>query len=382
MKRIVLVVMLVSILAVAFIAPTHTTLITAYSATAEATEASTETAGYQGPLDKELNVYNWADYIDADLLTEYQSKYNVKINYDNFASDEELLAKIQAGATGYDVIFPDDYMVARMIELNLLGKIDKANIPNIENIDPYNLNAWYDPGNLYCIPWQWGTTGIAYLASLEKPPTSWAALFDPVQAKYYSEHGGINLLDNQRDVIAAALVYLGYEVNDSDPAHLNQARDTVLKILPFIHSFNATDYPTTLLVPKEVAVSQAWNGDVAKSALETVSDKNPKGEWRYFVPKEGGVRYQDNVCITATTKHKATAEHFINFIIDGQAAARTSNFTGYVSANKAAEPFTKPEVLAFSPQLDALEKLQWIKPLDDATTKLYDQIWTEIRATP
>ncbi len=332
-------------------------------------------------LDKELNVYNWADYIDEDVLKEYEATYHVKINYDNFASNEELLTKLQAGASGYDVIFPSDYMVAQMIDLKLLAKIDKKALPNLANIDPYNLNPWYDPDNQYCVPYMWGVTGIGYLASLEKAPTGWGALFDPEQARYYSEHGGINILDDEREVFSALLKYLGYSVNDTDPKHLAQARDTIVKVLPLFHSFNSTDYQTTLLIPKEVSISHAWIGDVMKANMSTATKDNPNGDWKFIVPKEGAIRFQDNMCITATSKRLATAEHFINFLMDAKNAARISNTTGYPSANKAAREFIKPEILNVIPPAEVLEKLEWIRPLDDDTSKLYDQTWTEIRAT-
>ena len=332
-------------------------------------------------LDPELNVYNWADYIDPDLLTEYESTYHVKINYDNYASNEELLTKLQAGASGYDVIFPSDYMIAQMITLGLLQKIDKSALPNLSNIDPYNMNTWFDPDNQYCAPYLWGVTGIGYLATLEKPPTSWAALFDPEQAKWYSEHGGINILDDQRDLIGAVLKYLGYSVNDPDPKHLAQARDTIVKVLPYFHSFNSSDYQTTLLIPKEVSISHAWVGDVVKANMSTATKDNPNGDWKFIVPKEGGVRFQEGMCITATSKRKATAEHFINYLLDAKSAARISNVTGYPSPNKAAKDLIKPEIMSLMPPSDVLEKLEWVRPLDDAGTKLYDQTWTEIRAT-
>jgi spermidine/putrescine-binding protein len=331
-------------------------------------------------LDKELNVYNWADYLDKDLLKEYEDTYKVKITYDNFASNEEMLTKIQSGAAVYDVIFPSDYMVAQMIELKLLAQIDKKNLTGLANIDPANLNPWYDPDNKYCVPYQWGITGIAYLSTLEKPPTSWAAIFDPEQAKYYKEHGGFNLLDDQREVIGAALKYLGYSLNDTDPKHVQEARDVIIKVLPFLHSINSSDYQDTLLIPREVSLSHAWSGDAAKAAMATEKDDPKKGTWKFVMPKEGGVRFQDNICVTATSKRKATAEHFMNYLLDAKAAARSSNLTGYPSVNKKAQEFTKPQIVSFIPAEDVLKKLEWLQPLDDAASKLYDETWAEIRA--
>ena len=136
----------------------------------DAPAAESKNAESDSGLASELSVYNWADYIDEELLTKYEEEYGVKIIYDTFASNEDVLAKMQAGATGYDVIFPSDYMVAQMAELGLLAEINKDNIPNIANLDPKFMDAPYDPGNKYCMPYQWGTTGIAYSTELRNRP--------------------------------------------------------------------------------------------------------------------------------------------------------------------------------------------------------------------
>ena len=136
----------------------------------------------QPALDQELFIYNWDAYIDMDVVAKYEEQFGVKITYDTFASLEEMFAKIQAGAE-YDVIFPSDWMVARLIELDLLAKVDKANVPNISHIGQEHIDAWYDPGAEYCVPYMWGSTGIAYLVTLDRVPEGWSALFDPEEAK-------------------------------------------------------------------------------------------------------------------------------------------------------------------------------------------------------
>jgi spermidine/putrescine-binding protein len=333
----------------------------------------------QPELAEELNVYNWADYIDADLITEYEETYGVRINYDNYASNEEMFTRVQAGATDYDIVFPTDYMIARMIELDMLAELNHDNIPNLANIDPFNLDTWYDSGATYCVPYLWGTTGIAYHKDVDPAPTSWAALFDPEQAQMYADMGGINLLDDQRELLGAALIYLGYSVNETDPDRLAEARDTLLNVLPVVSTLNSSDYQDTLLIPREVAVSHSWDGGASYAALNTATDENPAGDWLYVVPQEGAVRWQDGMCILATSERKETAEHFINFLAEAEHASRISNFTGYLSTNAAAREFINPEVLKFAPPEDVLDKLQWLQPLDDETLRLYDQTWTEVR---
>ncbi len=347
----------------------------------EAAPAESGDAPAAAPKDglaPELSVYNWADYIDESLLTNYEKEYGVKIIYDTYASNEDLLAKLQAGATGYDVIVPSDYMVAQMIELGLLAEIDLNNIPNIKNIDPRNLNAPYDPGNKHCVPYQWGTTGITYNIEVYKdnPPDSWAYLFDPEKAKMGAEAGGINLLNDQRELLGAVLKYLGYSLNSKDEQQLQEAKEVLLAVKPYIKTFNSEDYQQSLIVPGEVVISHSWSGNAAEAAAET------DGKWAYALPKEGGMKWQDNLCLTATTQKKATAEHFLNYMLEAKSGAALTNMTYYSSPNAAAKEFIKPEILndpTIVPSDEVLNKLEWAEPLGE-TVFLYDQIWTEIKS--
>jgi spermidine/putrescine transport system substrate-binding protein len=344
----------------------------------------TESSGAKEELAKELSVYNWADYIDEELLTQYEAEYGVKIIYDTFASNEDLLAKMQAGASGYDVIFPSDYMVAQMAELGLLAEIDKNNLPNLENIDPIFLNAPYDPGNKYCAPYQWGTTGLAYSTQFfaDNEPDSWAYLFDPEMAAQWAEAGGINVLNDQRELMSAALKYLGYSVNDTDEAHLQEAKDLILAIKPYIKTFNSEGYWEELMIPGEVVLSQAWSGDAFNTIDRTYNEETEESEWAYVIPKEGAVIWQDNMCIPAGSWRKATAEHFINYMLEAEVAAAVTNFTFYASPNKAAQEFIDPEILedpGIFPPPEVMQKLEWMAPLGE-TIFVYDRLWTEIKS--
>jgi spermidine/putrescine-binding protein len=338
----------------------------------EANAPAAEGQAGQPELASELSVYNWADYIEESLLQKYEAEYGVKIIYDTFASNEDLLAKLQAGATGYDVVVPSDYMVAQMIELGMLAEIDHNNIPNLKNITPFNLDAPYDPGNKHCVPYQWGTTGLAYQTAVagDNAPTSWAAIFDPEQAKTWAEGGGINVLNDQRELMAAALKYLGYSVNDKDEAHLEEAKNVILGAKPYIKTFNSEDYDDSLLIPGEVAISQAWSGDAAKATYETIDEATGESEWGYAIPDEGGLVWQDNLCVTATSEKKATAEHFMNFLLDAENGAAITNYTYYASPNEAAKAHILPEILedpGIYPSEETLQKLEWAESLGETT---------------
>ncbi len=343
----------------------------------------TEAAKEEPQLAPELNVFNWTDYIDEEVLTQYEETYGVKINYDTYASNEELLAKLQAGATGYDVIFPSDYMVTQMIELGLLAEIDLDNIPNFKDVMDMFKDPPFDPGNKYCVPYQWGTTGLGYHIPTfgDEVPDSWAYLFEPEYLKRYADKG-VNVLDDQRELIGAALKYLGYSVNDTNEEHLYEARDLILKAKPYWKTFNSSDYDDTLLIPGEVVLSHGWSGDVFVAVWETYDEENDEPVWWYSIPKEGAVVWVDNMCIPASSTRKRTAEHFINYLLSPEVQAAITNYTYYASPSEAAKQYIDEEILnepAIYPPDEVLSKLEWLEAVGDAL-RIYDQIWTEIKS--
>jgi spermidine/putrescine-binding protein len=351
------------------------------------TESGASAEGEAQPqLADELSVYNWSDYIDEELLTAYEEEYGVDIIYDTFASNEDLLAKLQAGATGYDVIFPSDYMVAQMIELDLLAEIDLSQIPNFANISDDFKDAPFDPGNRHCVPYQWGTTGLAYRAGHpyfeENPPDSWAYLFDPALLEDYAD-GGINVLNDQRELLAAALFYLGHSPNTTDRVQLEEARDLILQAKPYWKTFNSEDYDDSLLIPDEVVFSQAWSGDAANAYWNTYSDESEDGNWYYAIPEEGAVKWLDNICLTAASQRQETAMHFMNYLLDAENGAAITNFTYYASPNEAAKAHILEEILndpGIYPAPEVEAKLEWLTDLGDAVF-VYDEMWTAIKGS-
>jgi spermidine/putrescine transport system substrate-binding protein len=336
----------------------------------------------EAQLDAELSVYNWEDYIDEQVLRDYEERYGVTIIYDTFASNEDLLTKLQAGAAGYDVIFPSDYMVAQMIELGLLAEIDVAAMPNFANIGAEFKDPPYDPGNRFCTPYQWGMTGIAYRRGhpgFEEAPASWAYLFDPALLEQFAPDG-INVLNDQRELIAAALFYLGHSPNTTDRAELEEARDLILAAKPYWKTFNSEDYYSTLMVSDEIVLSHAWSGDAAQAFWATYDEETEEGNWLFTVPVEGAVRYQDNVCIPANSTRQATARHFMNYLMEAEVAAAITNFTFYPSPNEAAREFIDPELLnpGIYPPDEVRAKLQWLEDVGDAVF-IYDEMWTAIK---
>ncbi len=323
---------------------------------------------------QEIQFFNWSEYIDPDIYEIFEDEYGIRVVESNFASNEEMLAKLQGGATGYDLIVPSDYTVAIMIEEGMLAELDHANIPNLENLSPRFRQVPYDPGNKYCVPYQWGTTGIGYNSALIDEPTSWAVLFDPdPNAPYY---GRAMMLDDPREGMAAALVYLGYDINTTDEAQLEEAKQALLRAKPALAGYDSDQFDD-LLAAGETVLTHGWNGDILVAQEENL-------DVAYTIPQEGGVVWIDNVCIpnTVTPERKKAAEIFINFLLRQDIGVLLSEFNYYASPNAAAEEMLDEEFLsdpAVYPPPQVLDKLQYIEPLGDFES-VYQRIWDEVKA--
>lgn len=340
-----------------------------------AAAVTSERCGDPSKLSRSVSFYNWSEYIDPEVLRMFEAECGVKVVYDTFSSNEDLLAKLQAGATGYDIIVPSDYMVTIMIQLGLLRELDHANIPNIANLFERFQNPPYDPGNTYTVAYQWGATGIGYDADVvTTPPTGLATLFDPEQAAQYA--GKISLLNDGREVIGAALKYLGYSINSTDPAQLEEAKQTILAIKPYVLTFDSDTY-ADLLVSGDLALSHAWNGTIYQAIFE-----NEGRNIAFSVPEEGLTIFTDNLAVPVSAPNPYTAEILINYLLDAEIGAMVTNFTFYASPNEAALPFISDEIKndpGIFPPEEVLAKAEFIADVGEATA-LYERIWTEIKA--
>jgi spermidine/putrescine transport system substrate-binding protein len=328
--------------------------------------------GGKQELAKELHVYNWSEYIDPEIYSDFEAEFGVKVIEDTFASNEDLLAKLQAGATGYDLIVPSDYMVAIMRELDLLSPLNYDNIPNFKNIDDRFRNPPYDPDNKYSVPYQWGTTGIGYDTNVfDEAPDSWGYLFDPEMAAPYA--GKMSMLNDSREAIGAALKYLGYSLNSTDENQLEEAKQILIRQKQWVSTYDSEGFED-LLAAGETELAHGWSGDFFQAAVEAPQ------VW-YTIPKEGGVLWTDNLAIPKTAASQYTAEVFINYLLRPEVGAKITNYTWYASPNKAAEEFIDPDILgepAIYPPPEVMDRLEFIRDVGEATA-LYDRIWTEIK---
>jgi spermidine/putrescine-binding protein len=319
-------------------------------------------------LDRELYLFNWGDYIDPTVLATFTAEFGVRVVQDNYASNEDLLAKLQVGGVGYDVIVPSDYMVEVMIKEGLLVALDKHRLPNLRHLDARHLGLAYDPGNRHCVPYLWGTTGLAFDADVLPPPESWWVLWD---TRY---RGRISMLNDQREAMAVALRLLGHSINTTDPKELEAAKALLVKQKSLVRTYNSENYDQ-LLIQGEIVLAQAWSGDLAKAAEE-------KPSLRYVIPKEGGTIFTDNLCIPRSSRRRQTAEAFINYLLRPAVAARIVRYTMHASPNAAARAHLPPAILhhpAVYPPAEAMARLQALQDVGPALA-LYDRAWTEIKA--
>ncbi len=329
--------------------------------------------GGEQELAEELHVYNWSEYIDPEIYEQFEEEFGVRVIEDTFSSNEDLLAKLQAGATGYDVIVPSDYMVAIMIELDLLAELNYDNIPNFENISDTFVDPPYDPGNTYSVPYQWGTTGIGYDTEVfDEAPDTWAYLFDPDMAASYA--GQMSMLNDSREAFAAALAYLGYSINTTNEAELEEAKQLLIQQKAWVSAYDSDGFED-LLASGEVVIGHGWSGDYFAAAEEA------EQVW-YIIPQEGGVIWTDNLAIPKSASSKYTAEAFINFLLRPEIGAQITNYTWFGSPNVASEEFIDAEILeepAIYPPPEVMDKLEFLRDVGEATA-IYDRMWTEVKS--
>ena len=333
------------------------------------TTAGGGSGGTTESLSKELYFYNWSDYIAEDTIPNFEKRFGVKVIYDNYSSNDTLLAKLQSGATGYDIIVPTDYMVTTMLGLGLLQPLNLDNIPNVVNLYQRFREAPFDPGNKYTIPWQWGTTGIGYnSAKVPDFKPSWDMLWD----EQYK--GRITMLTEIRDVFAVALFKLGYSPNTRDPKQIEEAKQLLIQQKPLLKHYTSDTYIDEL-ASNDSWLSHGWSGDVFQAALENDAVK-------YAVPTEGALTWVDSMAIPKGAPHKYTAEVFMNYICEPEVAAAISNYVFYASPNEKAEQFLDPEVLndpQIYPPKEVMDKLTWLEELGK-DTELYNKAYAELKA--
>jgi spermidine/putrescine-binding protein len=321
-------------------------------------------AGGDGPLERELAIYNWSDYIGETTIADFERESGVRVTYDTYESNEDLIAKLQAGATGYDIVVPSGYTVRVLRALDLLQPIDRSALAeHWSNLDPRFLGTPVDPENQYTVPWQWGSAGLAIRTDLVPDrPDSWGVFLDP---RY---RGKMTQLDDMRDVIGAWLKYRGHSLNSTVAAELEQAKADAILAKPNLKSYVSAPVKAQLIAG-DVWIAHLWNGDTAQARAA-----NPAIE--FVLPREGSMIYLDSLCIPRGARSPRAAHAFMNFVMRPGHAAAISRRTGYGSPNAAA--LAAEPTLLQPPSAEEMGRLEYQDDLGAATTE-WDRVWTEIK---
>ena len=343
----------------------------------EAAEVEEETADYSfadgDQYDKiggELNVLNWGEYIDPELITLFEKETGVKVNYTEMTSNEEMLIKLRSADNPYDMCFPSDYIIEKLVKDDLLMPLDMSKIPNKKNIADrmFEVTNTFDPGNKYSLPYMWGTMGILYNTKMvDEAVDSWDILWNE---KYT---GKIWQYDSVRDALAVSLLRLGYDMNSTNPNEVNQAKEELIKQIPLLKGLG-TDNIRASMINNKAALAVIYAGD-AILCMEENEDL------AYVIPKEGSNVWFDNVVIPKTAKNVEAALAFINFLNDANLAARNTEFIYYSTPNQGAMDRMDEELAAnetFNPTDETLARCNVYHDLG-AAIELYNSAWEEFK---
>ncbi len=317
-----------------------------------------------------INVYNWGDYIDPSVIESFTKETGIKVNYETFDTNEAMYTKLKSGAVEYDVIFPSDYMIQKLISEDMLLPLNKDNLPNNEFIEAQFLNLPFDPESAYSVPYMWGTVGILYNTTLvDEPVDSWSILWDE---KYKNS---IIMQNSVRDTLGVALKLLGYSLNTTNQAEIEAATQLLIEQKALVSAY-VIDEVKDKMIGNEAALAVIYSGE----ALYT---KEENENLTYVVPKEGSNVWVDAMCIPKTSKHQTAAEKFINFMNGSEIAFLNADYIYYASPHSGAKSLMDPELLSdesIYPPQEVLDRCEVYVNLDAATTQLYNDKWSELKA--
>ncbi|MBC1936567.1 ABC transporter substrate-binding protein [Listeria grandensis] len=324
--------------------------------------------GYSGG--NTLTIYNWGDYIDPDLLKKFEKESGIKVIYQTFDSNEAMMTKIEQGGTTFDIAVPSDYAISKMREENLLIPLDKSKLPNKKYLNPRFMNLSFDEGNKYSMPYFWGTLGIIYNKKMiqDIPFTSWNDLWRPELKNQ------ILLIDGAREVMGLGLNSLGYSLNSTNEAQLQEALMKLKEMTPNVKAI-VGDEIKILMAGDEAGVAVTFSGEAAE-----MLDQNENLE--YVIPKEGSNLWFDNMVIPKTAKNVDGAHKFINFMLNPENAAQNAEYVGYATPNEAAVKLLPKEIASdarFYPDLDQLKNLEVYDNLGKKMLAHYNELFLEFK---
>lgn len=337
--------------------------------------------------DKVVNVYNWSDYIDEEILAEFTAETGIKVVYDVFDSNDILETKLLAGSSGYDVVVPSGGFLQRQIQAGVFRKLDKGKLSNLGNMwdKVAARTAQYDPGNEYSINYMWGTTGIGYNVDAVKARLgtdtidSWSVIFDPDTISKFTDCG-VHVLDAPDEMIPAALNYLGHDPTSQDTALIKEAGALLQKMRPHVTSFNSSAY-INALADGDACLAVGWSGDVLQ-ARDRAAEAANNVTVEYAIPAEGALTWFDQMAIPADAPHPENALIFIDYIMRAEVAAKASNYVYFANGNLASQPMLNEDVIgdpAIYPTAESVEHLYVTTPYGPRVQRVVTRLWTRIK---
>ena len=338
---------------------------------------------------EEVRVYNWSDYIDEELLTQFEAETGYDLIYDVFDSNELLETRMLAGGSGYDVVVPSGTFLQRQIAAGAFQALDYDMLPNAGNLwDVIQARtAQYDPGNVYAINYMWGTTGIGVnvgrvqeILGEDAPIDSLALIFEPENMERLAECG-VHFLDAPTEMIPAALNYLGQDPDSHDPDVIALAEPLLTAVRPYVQNFHSSEY-INAMANGDICVAVGWSGDIFQ-AQYSAAEAEKDYEIDYSIPVEGAQMWFDQLAIPEDAPNPAGAHAFINFILDAENSAAATNYVWYASGNEAAQEFIDPEILEYPavyPDEDTLSNLFTTRPYDVKVQRVVTRLWTKIKS--
>jgi len=317
-----------------------------------------------GEMETELSVYNWSDYIAPDTVANFEREFGVRVAYDTYESNEELLAKLQSGARGYDIVVPTSYLVTAMKATTLLMPLHREVLPNFANVDPTFVNPSWDPGNTYTVPYHWGYTGIAYRRDRVRDLDASQAVWSDARWR-----GKMTMMDDVREVLGAMLIWRGHSANSVVPAELAQARDDAVQAKDNLRAYKSAPVKSDLIAG-DVWVAQLWNGDATQAAAEQPAVA-------FAFPREGSQIWADTLAILADAPHPRAAHAFLDYVLRPQVGADIATATGYGTANRAATALLEHPIPY--PSAEELRRLEYQDDLGEHTAE-WDRVWTEVKS--
>jgi len=344
-------------------------------------------AGPARPAERVVNYYNWSDYQAPAVLDEFTKETGITVRYDTFDSNDTLEAKLLAGQSGYDVVVPTGYFLARQIKAGIFQKLDKSKLPSLAYVWPEIANrlAVYDPGNQYAVNYMWGTTGVGYnvedvkrILGPDAKIDSWDYVFDPDKIKKF-EKCGIHMLDSSDDIMTAGLHYLHLDPNSSDPGDLKKVTDLLMRIRPYVRKFHSSEY-LNALATGEICFAVGWSGDV-KQAQRRAAEAKGGIQIGYSIPKQGAQLWFDNLAIPKDAPHPQEAYELINYLIKPEVAAKNTNYVWYANGDRPSR-FIDPAILddpTIYPDAATMANFYTVIAHDPKTQRVINRLWTRIK---